>query len=366
MKKSIFMLIALAVLGALASCSNNKNNENNESNNEEIKNNPAIYLSTEEQKKSIESIKDLDNGRFYVMDYVADYKLDDMINANLTNIQSMIDFMQKNFLNGGSTSVNAQDMGCSSFAVSTKEGKKLYGRNFDYKMDMSAVLIRTSPKDGYKSIGLADSGWVGYGLGSLDDGKTDLSMTMAFPYLIMDGMNEKGLAVSVLLLKDTPTRQNTGKNRINTTLAMRLMLDKAKTVDEAINMISKFDMQSSMDDVSFHFLISDSTGKSVVLEYVENKMNVVNTNFVTNHYVSPSMNGKGHGKDRYNILKSTLEFKNNQLTETEAMSLLEIVSQQETNESTSMTQWSVVYNLSDLTAEVAIRRNFQKTFDFKL
>ena len=50
----------------------------------------------------------------------------------------------------------------------------------------------------------------------------------------------------------------------------------------------------------------------------------------------------------------------------EAMSLLSLVSQPETEEATSMTQWSVVYNLHDLTAQVAIRRNYDKLFNFTL
>ena len=67
-------------------------------------------------------------------------------------------------------------------------------------MKMTAVMVRTAPKDGYRSIGMADAGWVGYDIGSLSDGKSDLSAAVAMPYLIMDGMNEKGLAVSVLKL----------------------------------------------------------------------------------------------------------------------------------------------------------------------
>ena len=96
----------------------------------------------------------------------------------------------------------------------TEEGKPIYGRNFDYKMDMTAVLVRTAPRNGYRSIGMADAGWIGYGLGSLDDGKTDVSAAVGMPYLIMDGLNEKGLAVSVLKLDGAPTRQNTGKKKI--------------------------------------------------------------------------------------------------------------------------------------------------------
>ena len=78
------------------------------------------------------------------------------------------------------------------------------------------------------------------------------------------------------------------------------------------------------------------------------------------------MKGLGHGKDRYEILKSVLAFKKDVLSEKEAMSLLEMVSQPETEASTSMTQWSVVYNLTDLNATVAIRREYEKLFRFSI
>ena len=170
-------------------------------------------------------------------------------------------------------------------------------------MDMTAVLIRTAPKGGYVSIGLADAGWVGYGIGSLGDGVSDISMAVGLPYLIMDGMNEKGLAVSVFYLDGEPARQNTGKPKIMTTVAMR-----------------------PMPDANFHFLISDASGRSVVLEYCGNKMSVLDEHYVTNFYLDPSMEGLGHGKDRYEILKSVLAFKKDVLSEKEAMSLLEMVS----------------------------------------
>ena len=59
-------------------------------------------------------------------------------------------------------------------------------------------------------------------------------MTLAAPYAPLDGMNEKGLAVGVLLIDTKPTNQNTKKVDITTTTAIRLMLDKAKNVDEAL------------------------------------------------------------------------------------------------------------------------------------
>ena len=79
-------------------------------------------------------------------------------------------------------------------------------------------------------------------------------------------MNGKGLAVGVLLIDAKPTNQNTKKVDITTTTAIRLMLDKAKNVDEALKLLSSYDMHSSANSC-YHFQICDSSGKSVVVEW---------------------------------------------------------------------------------------------------
>ena len=328
--------------------------------------NPAAYLTTKAQRLSLATLHDIDDGKLYTIDYTADYRLDKMLKSNVDGVRSCISFVEKHLLKEGAKADIKAGGGCSAFAVRAGDGKVIYGRNFDYKMDMTAVLIRTAPKGGYVSIGLADAGWVGYGIGSLGDGVSDISMAVGLPYLIMDGMNEKGLAVSVFYLDGEPARQNTGKPKIMTTVAMRLMLDRAANVDEALALVGQYDMQSAMPDANFHFLISDASGRRVVLEYCGNKMSVLDEHYVTNFYLDPSMEGLGHGKDRYEILKSVLAFKKDVLSEKEAMSLLEMVSQPETEASTSMTQWSVVYNLTDLNATVAIRREYEKLFRFSI
>ena len=52
------------------------------------------------------------------------------------------------------------------------------------------------------------------------------------------------------------------------------MLDKAKNVDEALALLSSYDMHSSANSC-YHFQICDASGKSVVVEYVDDEMKVV-------------------------------------------------------------------------------------------
>ena len=48
------------------------------------------------------------------------------------------------------------------------------------------------------------------------------------------------------------------------------------------------------------------------------------------------------------------------------MALLAVIGQPETEEATSKTQWSVVYNLTDLTGRVAVVREYDNVFRFSL
>ena len=113
-------------------------------------------------------------------------------------------------------------------------------------------------------------------------------------------------------------------------------------------------MQSSMPEANFHFLLADASGKAVVLEYLPNGQRMVyDQNYVTNFYLTENVPyAPVRGKDRYDLIEQTLIFKKGVMSEAEVMALLAVIGQPETEEATSMTQWSVVYNLTDLTGRV--------------
>jgi hypothetical protein len=153
-------------------------------------------------------------------------------------------------------------------------------------------------------------------------------------------------------------------------------------VNDAIAKLQKYDMNATFDNAgNYHFFLADAAGNSAIVEYVyvgdEENPNtfdaLVGERYVTNFYVSPKMadheyGGKSdHGRDRYNKLRDRLVDTGGLLSEVEAMALLSDVSQPKNPEKlTSNTQWSVVYNLTDLTAEVCTLRNYDKSWKFNL
>jgi hypothetical protein len=55
-----------------------------------------------------------------------------------------------------------------------------------------------------------------------------------------------------------------------------------------------------------HYAIADASGRSVVVEYVDNKMVVTESPAVANHYLCEQKHNSGHieGDDRYDAQRS--------------------------------------------------------------
>ena len=186
-------------------------------------------------------------------------------------------------------------------------------------------------------------------------------------YAPLDGMNEKGLAVSVNMIQDSDTiGQNTGKPGLTTTTAIRLLLDKAATVDETIDLLGQYDMHASMGYM-MHLAIADNTGRSVVVEYINNEMVVVETPVVTNFYLAEGeKNGIGtsQSRERYDILMETLAAYDTMTTDG-VRDALNSVSKDNFGEFES-TEWSVVFDLGNLTARYYHRENYAENYTFQL
>ena len=155
--------------------------------------NPHAYLADEKQIAAVESIKRVDDeGYLYHMECNYDY-------------YDIPDVFKK-----------VIDAGCSTFVAKNLEGEVLFCRNYDFshylhndksnpRTGINVIVEGNNTKAKYRSLGVADAYWLDfkngtYGKGAADDGETDLSPFIVTPYICMDGMNEKGLAVSILAL----------------------------------------------------------------------------------------------------------------------------------------------------------------------
>ena len=386
------LAFAMMVVFAAVSCKNE-----NPIDSDVVAKNPSVYITDADKLAMIHSMKDLDGaGRLYEINYTADYKLDQVLKFNITETNALfqyIAYLLYDTIPAKSPKV-AFGAGCSAFAVPDDERiDYLMGRNYDFRhfdktgtsyVPTSAILVHTAPANGKKSISMVDGLNMGFQKGFYTDGNTDLSLMMGLPYAALDGINEDGFAIGVLALNEKQTCQETELPRISTTVAIRMLLDHASTVKEAVAMLKRYDMDMRGNGRSnYHFFMADATGDYAIVEYTIPKgdsiprvMEVLTGNdtlrCVTNFYISPTMIGttdgwgSEHGKGRYETMRKTLHENNYTLGEAKAMVLLDSVSQPPTEELTSQTQWSSLYNLTEKTLRLTILREYGKEYNFKV
>lgn len=346
--------------------------------------NPASMLRDKKQAKTVASLKDVADGKLYEMTYKADYQLQDFIEADISS-QDMLRkaIPQKLLVLPQEMKMESPKPACSSFQAVTPEGDIIYGRNFDYRFkDSGTIVLHCKPKHAYKSMSLVTTSFVGIDGTHLRDGKTDLSVLAGAPYMQMDGMNEKGFAISVLQLSHKcAIQREPGKHDIMTSVMMRMLLDRAATVDEAVEMLKDYNYWSDGEQKgrkiqsNYHFLLSDATGKTRVLEYILEDgpegngkwiMSVVDEKAVTNSYLSDGWRKAGRVDRRITTMNETLSAKGGVLTEEEAMQLLDDVHQTRDTKHEGGTVWSVVYNLTKGTATVCVNYDYSHKYSFKL
>ena len=337
----------------------------------------GIYFTRIQTIGSIEQLTDYEDGyNLYRMDVKYDYSIENVINRGIEDDQMMIDSMLKEVLPLLPVKMKAPNFGCTSFSLTDTDGDVHMGRNYDFKSDTSAMLVYCTPKDGYKSVAVAALDNVSANVP--DENIKKKLASLASPFICLDGINEKGVSISVLTLDSEPVRQNTGKPVISTTLAIRLVLDRAATTEEAVELLRSYDMYSSAGR-DYHFYITDASGDGRVVEYdcesETRELVATPTEAVTNFFIiykekalPNQKNGiYGHGRERYDaVMKVLEEEKGNYTNDTVWKAMKSAAQYPNPDDITSNTQWSVSYNNTDLTAEIAIRRNWDDINYFSL
>jgi len=386
MKRFIYLVSCLSVLVCfLSSCDKGK---------DVTAANPADYLKNDDQKAMVSTLKDLADGHIYSVEYSAEYCLDEIMESG--GASSSVQLLGKAIPRLTTVPLGKSgaglDFGCSAFCVRSPEGDVLVGRNFDYRfVSSSNMLVHNVTKGARESICVSALPFLDkdvYVAGALSDGKTDLSIPVtASIYCCLDGMNDAGLFIGVLSLRGTggAVQHDSKKSDIVPTLAIRLALDGCTSVDEAVEVFRShnFFADGENSDSNYHFLIADASGKSVVVEYYRPgevpplsdpaakdwSMNLLDTDHVTNFYLSEGWQNVGGGRERYDKLHETLEKKNRVMTEDECMSLLDDVHtdlNSEGGDITSNTQWSVVYNLTKKAATICVDKDYKRRIPYNL
>jgi uncharacterized protein YceK len=254
---------------------------------------------------------------------------------------------------------------CSLFAALGDAANMLYGRNFDWEYS-PAVLLFTDPPGGYASVSMVDIAYLGFG-GTKASTLPDLPLIerqalLDAPFLPFDGMNERGLAVGMAAVPPGDMRADPNKETIGSLGVIRKMLDHSSNVDEAVAILQSYNIDF-VGGPPLHYLIADSSGHSVLVEFYEGEMVVIPNDtpwHLATNFLRASAGESAEGECwRYDKISQRLIEADGQLTVQDAMDLLSQVSQEGT-------QWSVIYGMSAGDVNVTMGRQYDILHTFHL
>lgn len=330
------------------------------------------------------------DGSVYTMNVKGGFYLDDFVaQGGVKSDSELIDFITAKITKGLiPMSISDPEIGCSSFTAGTPDGDVLFGRNYDFSKTNTVIVTTKANKGRHASISTVDLQFLGIDVNSDVNELLDRILCLAAPYAPLDGINDAGVSCGIYMtyqggFKTIATNQDTEKPDFTSTTLLRLILDYADNVNEAVEIAQSYDLHDSAG-TSYHYMVADASGRSAILEWVGRNDAADNdgsarelvvhyndadeyvghwekesnfqwiTNFIVNpgYYDGSSANAK-KGFDRYERIYQELNAVNGIVADEQAaMDILSIVGRRTWNndDGNGCTVHSVVYNLTDKTA----------------
>ena len=257
----------------------------------------------------------------------------------------------------GTASPTRTPYACTVFLAAGDPARPVVGRNFDWDRN-PALLLVSRPRDGFDSISLVDMSYLGFDAAHLDDlgDATKRRALLRAPALPFDGMNEYGLAIGMAAVDDGVAVRRPGAPVIGSLAVIRIALDTTRTVDEAIRVLSEYEIDFT-GGPPLHYLIADASGASAVVEFTTVGIQVVRRTgpwqLMTNFHLNTATAVERGADWRWRTGSTRLDQAAGRLDPTGALGLLREVRQ-------GHTQWSVAYDLRAGTAAIVTAQRYDR------
>ena len=344
------------------------------------------------------------DGAVYQINFSGDYFFDEFLSqGGASNDAELISFITRSITKGIiPMHIKTSSIACSAFTADTQSGDRVFGRNYDFSATNTAIVY-TDPDEGrHASYSTIDLSFLGLDADKDVETIGQKFLTLAAPYVPLDGINDAGVACGIFMSyqgegKGTPTDTQTDRPDITSTTLLRLILDYADSVEDAVALAQQYDLHDSASSC-FHYMVADSTGRSAILEWVgtdadhdadgaQRQLNVlwndtdalsdsadwqVVTNFIKTPGYYDGTSAEMKGLDRYEHLAAALRETDGIVADKDAaMDLLASVGRRTWNndDSNSNTVHSVVYDLTDKSVLWVGNEHYGEeayTFEFQL
>jgi predicted choloylglycine hydrolase len=175
-------------------------------------------------------------------------------------------------------------------------------------------------------------------------------------------MNEHGLAVGMAAADGSVAPRGAAKPTVTGLRIIRLMLDEAKTVQQALAIIDRHNLDWS-GGPPLHYLLADAAGDAAVVEFVDGRTHVHRKRdpwiAATNFLLTGAEEAERQADRRYRTASGRLRKAKGALTADGALDLLESIAQPHT-------RWSVVYGLRSGDVRLVMGRQYGTVHDFRL
>ena len=214
------------------------------------------------------------DGSVYTMEVKGGFYLDDFIaQGGAKSDAELIDFITGKITKGLlEMEISESEIACSAFTAQTPEGDRLFGRNYDFSKTNACIVFTEATEGRHATISTVDLQFLGMDVDQDVEGLMNKITCLAAPYAPLDGVNDAGVSCGIFMSYQggetiVPTDLNTDKPDITSTTLLRLILDYADNVEEAVEIASTYDLHDSAA-TSYHYMVADATGASAILEWV--------------------------------------------------------------------------------------------------
>ena len=303
----------------------------------------GTYHLFREEMQIIGSIQKEKDNPFYEMTFHTDYHMDEIMQKEIKSDDELAEVLA-GYISHGFYKPEGEyqtEIGCSTITARTSDGHLLWGRNFDWDKS-TPIVVKSIPEKGYRSIATCEFGNITSDENPNLDSMGNKFLAVASYYVPMDGINEKGLCVADLEVNEGGmVTVDTEKPDVTLTMAIRMLLNRAANVEEAVALLKQYDVFAS-GGISHHLSLADATGRSVSVEFVEGEIIVVETPCVTNFNMAKGDISAGgeNAQERYLILQQILQETGGIMDKVQVQKALLSVRKPEGQWTT---RWSIVY-----------------------
>lgn len=280
--------------------------------------------------------------------------------------------MQQFGATGGGT-----QRGCSMFEHRTGRESGLVGRNFDNR-DSQVLVGWFYPQEGYASVALLPLADLGYTPDApFDPDNEQHRKTLLYaPVMAIEGMNEKGVTVTLASLERRPVNQVPEREPRFLIHLVREILDHAGSVHEAVSIAEKYNVFDNGGDViSHHIFLADPRSGSAVLEWRDGVMHLVKDSghwqVVTNSAMfEVPLEERRRNCARYAKLVKAMDRQDETMTWQQAMDALASAKQKnrtyhiDGRKLKVSTQWSAVFDTGRREVYLALAGDYRKIYRF--